>query len=109
MQDAQKAISKAEASKQLNADVNIIFRSPVIVQRVLSGDLFSSLLGRGFPGRVKRMVVDQLLMHREVVGFDGEIILIERFRAGRGTEVGAIGFSLLFRGEPTEPMFRHPG
>ena len=78
-------------------------------QGTLLADFFSILLGWSFPGRVKRMIVDQLLMHREVVGFDGEIILIERFRAGRGTEVGAIGFSLLFRGEPTEPMFRHPG
>ena len=109
MQDAQKAFSKAAASEQLNADVNIIFRSPFIAQRFLSGDLFSSLLGWSFPGRVKRMIVDQLLMRSEVIGFDGEILLIEWFRAGRGAEVCAIRFGLLFRGEPTEPMFRHPG
>jgi len=63
VQDAQKAISKAEASKQLNADVNIIFRSPVIVQRVLSGDLFSSLLAR--------IIHDSSLRNRAVALRDG--------------------------------------
>jgi hypothetical protein len=47
------------------------------------------------------MVVDQFLVCGEVINFDGEVLLIERFRAGWGTEVGAIQLSLLLRGEPT--------
>lgn len=82
---------------------------PFTARRFLSGDFSGSLLGWSFPGRVKRMIVDQFFMCSEVVGFDGEILLIERLRACRGTEVCAIGFSLLFRGEPTESIFRHPG
>jgi hypothetical protein len=55
------------------------------------------------------MVIDQVLVGGEVIGFDGEIRLIKRLRAGRGTEIGAIGFSLLLCGEPAQPIFRHPG
>jgi hypothetical protein len=55
------------------------------------------------------MVVDQFLVCGEVIGFNGEVILIERFWAGRGTEVHTIRFSLLLRGEPAQPIFRHPG
>ncbi len=72
-------------------------------------DFFRILLNRSFPGRVKRMVVDQFLVCGEVIGLDGEIMLIERFRAGRGTEIRTIRLSLLLRGEPAQPIFRHPG
>jgi hypothetical protein len=54
------------------------------------------------------MVVDQFLVYGEIIGFDGEVILIERFWTGRGTEVGAIRLSLLLRGESAQPIFRHP-
>ena len=53
------------------------------------------------------MVVDQFLVCGEIVGFNGEVVLIERLRAGRGTEVRTIRFSLLLRGEPAQPIFRH--
>ena len=36
------------------------------------------------------MVADQFLMCGEIIGFNGEVVLIERFRAGRGTEVRTI-------------------
>ena len=72
------------------------------------GDVFSTLLDWSFPGRRKRMIVDQFLVRGEIIGFNGEVLLIERLRAGRGTEVGAIRLSLLLRGEPAQPIFRHP-
>ena len=77
--------------------------------RTTLADFFSTLLDRSFPGRRKWMVVDQFLVSSEVVGFNGEIVFIERLRAGRGTEVGTIRFSLLLRREPAQPIFRHPG
>ena len=53
------------------------------------------------------MVADQFLMCDEIIGFNGEVVLIERLRAGRGTEVRTIRFGLLLRGEPAQPIFRH--
>jgi hypothetical protein len=55
------------------------------------------------------MVVDQFLVCGEVIGLDDEVVLIERLRAGRGTEVDTIRFSLFLRGEPAQSIFRHPG
>ena len=72
-------------------------------------DFFSILLSWSFPGRMKRVIVDQFLVCGEIIGFNDEIVLIERLRAGRGTEIRAIGFSLLFCGESAQPIFRHPG
>ena len=51
--------------------------------RTTLADFFSTLLDRSFPGRRKRMVVDQFLVCGEIVGFNGEVVLIERLRAGR--------------------------
>jgi len=75
----------------------------------LLADFFSILLRWSFPGRMKRVVVDQFLVCGEIIGFNGEVVLIERLWAGRGTEIRTIQFSLLFRGEPAKPVFRHPG
>jgi formate--tetrahydrofolate ligase len=50
-----------------------------------------------------------VLVCGEIIGFNGEVVLIERLRAGRGTEIRTIRFSLLLRGEPAQPIFRHPG
>jgi hypothetical protein len=58
---------------------------------------------------MKWMVVDQFLMSGKVIGFDGEILLVKRLRAGRGAEIGTIGLSLLLSGKPAQPIFRHPG
>jgi len=55
------------------------------------------------------MVVNQFLVRGEIIGFNAEVVLFERLRAGWGTEVGAVRFSLLLRGEPAQPVFRHPG
>ena len=63
------------------------------------GDFFSTLSDRSFPGRMKRMVVDQFLVCGKVIGFNGEILLVKRFGAGRGAKIGTIRFSLLLRGE----------
>ena len=73
------------------------------------GDFFSILLGRSFPGRGKRMIVDQFLVCGKVIGFNGEILLVKRLWAGRGTEIRTIRFSLLLRGESAQSIFRHPG
>jgi hypothetical protein len=53
------------------------------------------------------MVIDQFLVCGEVIDFDGEVLLIERFRTSWGTKIGAIRLSLLLRGKPTQPIFRH--
>jgi hypothetical protein len=72
-------------------------------------DVFRILLNWSFPGRVKGMVIEEILVGGEIIRFDGEVLFVERIRTGRGAEIGAIGFSLLFRGKPTEAIFRHPG
>ena len=69
----------------------------------------SILLGRSFPGSMKWMVVDQFLVCGKVIGFNGEVLLVKRLRAGRGTEVGAIGLGFLLRGKSAQSVFRHPG
>jgi hypothetical protein len=58
---------------------------------------------------MKRMVVGQFLMCREVIGFDGEVLLVKRLWAGRGTKIRMIRFSLLLRGKSAQPIFRHTG
>ena len=58
---------------------------------------------------MKRMVIDQFLVCGKILGFNGEVLFLERFRAGRRTEVGAIRFSLLLCREPAQPIFRHSG
>jgi hypothetical protein len=55
------------------------------------------------------MVVQQPLVCGKIIGFNGEVLVIERLRAGRGTEICTIRFSLLLRGEPAQSIFRHPG
>ena len=55
------------------------------------------------------MVVDQFLVCGKVIGFNGEVVLIEWLRAGRGTEIRTIRFSLLFRGKSAQAIFRHAG
>jgi hypothetical protein len=55
---------------------------------------FSILLGRSFPGRGKRMVVDQVLVCGKVIGLNGKVLLVKRFGAGRGAKIGTIRFSL---------------
>jgi hypothetical protein len=70
---------------------------------------FSTLSERSFPGRMKRMVVDQFLVCGKIIGFNGEVLLVKRFGAGRRTEVTTIRFSLLLRGESAESIFRHSG
>src|SRR5512141_3106256 len=84
-------------------------RSRHALRPVPLADFFGILLDGPFPGRGTRMVVDQFLMCGKVIGFNGEVLLGKRFRAGRGTEVGTIRFSLLLRGEPAQPIFRHSG
>jgi hypothetical protein len=36
------------------------------------------------------MVVDQFLMCGEIIGLNGEILLVKRLRAGGGTEIATI-------------------
>src|SRR4029078_8714837 len=72
-------------------------------------EFFNPMLGRSFPGRMKRMVIDQFLVCRKIIGFNGEVLFFERFRAGRRTEVGAIRFSLFLCREPAQPTFPHSG
>ena len=55
------------------------------------------------------MIVDQFLVCGEIIGFNGEVMLIERLRAGGGREIRAIRFSLLLRGESAQPIFGHSG
>ena len=62
--------------------------------RTPRADCWSILLERSFPGRIKRMVVDQFLVCGKVIGFNGEILLVKRFGAGRGAKIGTIRFSL---------------
>ena len=70
---------------------------PLDAQR---GDFFSIPLTWSFPGRGKRVIVDQFLVCGEIIGFNSEVVLIERLRAGRGTEIRTIRFRLLLRGKP---------
>ena len=64
------------------------------------------LSDRSLPGGMKRMIVDQFLMSGKVIGFDSEVLLGKRLRAGRGAEIGAIGLSLLLRGNEPLPSYR---
>ena len=54
------------------------------------------------------MVIDQFLVCGKIIGFNSEVLLPERFRAGRRAEIGTIRFSFILRGEPAQPIFRHP-
>ena len=72
---------------------------PLDVQKGQKSDFFSIPLRWGFPGKMKRVVVDQFLVCGEVIGLNSEVVVIERLWAGRGTEIRAIRFSRLLRGE----------
>ena len=53
------------------------------------------------------MVIDEFLVCGKIIGFNGKVLLSERFRADGRAEVCTIRFSLLLRGEPAQPIFRH--
>jgi len=104
----KKAVQHGRSERRSEAHF-VSYVEPLSEARAPLADFFSILLGWSFPGRVKWMVIDQVLMRSEVVGFNGEVVLIERFRTGRGAEVRTIRFSFFLCGEPAQPIFRHPG
>ena len=93
----KKAVRKAAASEEARRTLRYV--EPLSDARTRLADFFSILLDRSFPGRVKRMVVDQFFVCGKVIGFNGEVSFVKRFGAGGRTEIGTIRFSLLFRGE----------
>ena len=85
---SKRLSSKAAASEEARRTLRYV--ELLSEARTKLADFFSILLDRSFPGRRKRVVVDQFLVCGEIIGFNGEVVLIERLRASRGTEVRTI-------------------